>query len=169
MKLTKAARRKIIDNIDIAETEAARAHRTQPRATHEELLSSAYYALCMVALKPYQGEQFRKIARIACRHHIIIDQLKLHRDHIGKYPLVRKTIEETIDTPDILSRLIATEDLIRVFYALPCLDRRPKQVLSRLLKGATVTEIAIELKVGISCVSVHLMRGVARLKRRLCV
>ena len=76
-------------------------------------------------------------------------------------------INEVSDVPNILDRLVSTEDLVRVISALPGLDPRPKQVLGLILNGITQTEIAVKLHLDISTVSRHVTRGVTRLKKKL--
>jgi RNA polymerase sigma factor (sigma-70 family) len=166
-RLTETEQQLVLSNIDIAQKAVARELRAQPKATYEELLSSAYYALCEVAIGSHQGERFRSIAFTACRRRIWLDQIRLHRNHIGKYPLIRKMINEVSDVPNILDRLVSTEDLVRVISALPGLDPRPKQVLGLILNGITQTEIAVKLHLDISTVSRHVTRGVTRLKKKL--
>lgn len=166
-RLTKAAQQRVLANIDIAQMEAKIAYSTRSIIPYNELLGSAYYALCTVALKPYSGERFRKVARIACRRQISKDRVRLNRQHIGKYPIIREIADEVFDVPDALSRLIVTEELIRVFSALPSLDRRPRQVLSYILNGITMGEIATILQVRQQTVSEHHLRGVTRLKKKL--
>jgi RNA polymerase sigma factor (sigma-70 family) len=169
MKLTKAAHQRVTSNIDIAQSEAARAHRTRPKTVYEELLSSAYYALCMVALKPYRGERYSKIARIACRRQISKDRARWNRNHIGKYSLTREEVDEVADVPDILDRLVDTENLVRMTIALTSLKKNPKIIMRRILEGATPTEIAAELQLTCSTVSEHVRRVKARLRKKLNV
>ncbi len=156
----------VVAHIEVARTAAAMARRKFHSSTYDELLSSAYYAVCKAALTydPSKGP-FGRYARMTADHQIIQDRLDNRQIRVPRFLFAargkgsrfqidaHRAVEIGALASDVvdheaglaLSIIIEHESLEILWKAIGDLSVRQQQVIVARLRGFLVAQIARDL------------------------